>query len=257
LIVYHKDHHMTSGLNIDISDLTLSSGVMAGAAQKLLNDLDSSSLKDSQCDLLREVLRFATTAETAIVERQMHIQRLEAGSVTDDITGLENERGLRNAFKRAIAIGDRYGTNHVLVLLAIDGLQDVASQYGAATEQSLLQQLANQLRLSTRGSDVLARTSRNEFAALLTPCPSEHATSKAATMAAQLGAVSLVCGDQPLTIDVTAGCASFVAGTTFERISAMAHQMLARRWEPRFRPRQPQKFGFGRRRLVALEINND
>jgi diguanylate cyclase (GGDEF)-like protein len=248
---------MAPALNIDTLALDPSSGVMAGAAQKLLSDLDTSFFNGNQSELLREVLRFAASAENEIVDRQTRIERLEAGSVTDDLTGLENERGLRNAVKRAMATGERYGTNHVLVLLAIDGLDDIEDAYGRGVGQTTLQQLASELRRCTRGSDVLARTGRHELAALLTPCPAEHATTKAATMAAHLGALPFTYRDQPLTIEVTAGCASFSSATTFERISALAHQMLSRRWEPQFKARPAQKPSFGRRGLVAPMIDTD
>jgi diguanylate cyclase (GGDEF)-like protein len=246
---------MAPALSSDTSDLTMSSGVMAGAAQRLLNELDISSLNGSQSEILREVLRFAANAEGEIVERQARIQRLEAGSIVDDVTGLENERGLRAAVKRAIAAGERYGAGHVLVLLAIDGLDDISDTHGRNVEQTVLQQLASELRHNTRGSDVLARIGRNEFAALLTPCPPEHANTKAATLAAQLGALPLQYRDQPLNIEVTAGCAAFNTGTTFERVTALAHQMLTRRWEPRFKTRPAQKLSFGRRGLVAPEAD--
>jgi diguanylate cyclase (GGDEF)-like protein len=248
---------MASALNIETPALGASAGVMAGAAQKLLTDLDTSFFNGSQSELLREVLRFAASAETEIVDRQTRIERLEAGSVTDDLTGLENERGLRTAVKRAMATGERYGTNHVLVLLAINGLDDIEDAYGRKVSQTTIQQLASELRRCTRGSDVLARTGRNELAALLTPCPAEHATTKAATLAAHLGALPLTFQDRPLVIEVTAGCASFSSATTFERISALAHQMLSRRWDPQFKARPAQKPSFGRRGLVAPMTDTD
>jgi diguanylate cyclase (GGDEF)-like protein len=248
---------MAPPLNIDSSFFGPSSGVMASAAQKLLSDLDTSAYNGSQSELLREVLRFAASAEDEIVGRQSQIERLEAGSLMDDLTGLENERGLRNAVKRASAASERYETNHVLVLIAIDGLDEIVDLHGRAVGQTAMQQLANELRRGTRGSDVLARTGRHELAALLTPCPAEHATTKAATLAAHLGALPLIFQGQPLAIDVTAGCASFSSGTTFERISALAHQMLSRRWESQFKARPAQKPGFGRRGLVAPLIDTD
>jgi diguanylate cyclase (GGDEF)-like protein len=247
---------MAPALNPVTPDFAMSEGVMAGAALRLLNELDISFLNSTQSEVLREVLRFAANAEGEIVERQQRIARLEAGSIVDDLTGLENERGLRAAIKRAIAAGERYGTGHVLVLLAIDGLDDIGDNHGRNIEQSVLQQLASELRRNTRGSDILARTGRNELAALLTPCPPEHANIKAATLAAQLGALPLHFRDQPLSIEVTAGCAAFNSGTTYERITALAHQMLARRWEPRFKARPFQKPRFGRRGLVAPEADS-
>ncbi len=242
---------MTTALPLDSNQPLVAAGVMTGAAQRLLSELDTSFLNSGQSELLREVLRFAAQAENMIGDKQSRIQRLEANSLIDDVTGLENERGLRTAVERAKAASGRYGGSHVLVLLAVDGLDDIRDAHGRHIEQLVLQQLAAELRRHTRGSDVLARTGRNELAALLTPCPAEHATIKAATLAAQLGALPLQYRDQSLAIEVTAGCAAFDTGTTFERISALAHQMLARRWEPRFNARPAQKPRFGRRGLVA------
>jgi diguanylate cyclase (GGDEF)-like protein len=242
---------MVAALPFSSSDPTLSPGIMTGAAQRLLSELDTSFLSGSQSELLREVLRFAARAEGEIGSRQSRIRKLEAGSLVDDLTGLENERGLRSAVDRMIAASGRYGGSHVLVLLAIDGLEDIQDRLGRPVEQLVLQQLASELRRRTRGADVLARTGRNEFAALLTPCPAEHAASKAATLAAHLGGLPLRYQDQTLAITVTTGCAPFGADTSFERIAALAHQMLSRRWEPRFNARPAQKPHFGRRGLVA------
>jgi diguanylate cyclase (GGDEF)-like protein len=238
------------------TDTHITHGVMTGAAQRLLSELDTSFLQGHQSELLREVLRFAASAETEIVERQSRIARLEAGSLIDDMTGLENERGLRAAVVRAIAASGRYGNSNVLVLLAIDGLDDIRETHGRPIEQLVLQQLTAELRRCTRGADVLARTGRNELAVLLTPCPAEHAASKASTLAAHLGALPLHYRDHALSLQVTAGCAAFAAEASFERVAALAHQVLARRWEPRMSSRPARKPGFGRRGLVAPALDN-
>ncbi len=236
---------------ISNTDTDFATGIMAGAAQRLLSELDTSMINGSQSELLREVLRFAARAEDEIGARQTRILKLEAGSRTDDVTGLENERGLRAAVDRLIAASGRYGGSHVMVLLAIDGLDDIRAAHGRTAEQLTLQQLASELRRRTRGSDIVARLSRHEFAALLTPCPAEHATSKSATLAAQLGGLSLQFQAQPLVISVTSGCAAFGADSSYERMMALAHQMLSRRWEPQFKTRPAHKPTFGRRGLVA------
>jgi diguanylate cyclase (GGDEF)-like protein len=248
---------MAAALTQTASESSLSAGVMSGAAQRLLSDLDTSMLSGSQSELLREVLRFAARAEDEIGSRQSRIQKLEAHSLMDDVTGLENERGLRSAVDRMIASSGRYGGSHVLVLLAMDGLDDIQERHGRPVEQLVLQQMASELRRRTRGADVLARISRHEFGVLLTPCPAEHATSKAATLAAYLGALPLSYQGQALTLSVTAGCAPFGANTVYERILAQAHQMLSRRWEPRFNARPAQKPAFGRRGLVAPTSDSD
>jgi diguanylate cyclase (GGDEF)-like protein len=231
--------------------LSNQSGVMAGAAQRLLQDLDTSFLGGSQSDLLREVLRFAATAESEISTRQSRIQALEQVSLMDDQTGLENERGLRGAVDRAIAATARYDISHVVVLLAVGGLDDVASRYGRPAEQLAMQQLAQELRRRTRRSDVLARTSRHELAVLLSPCPAAHGASKAASLAATLGGMELRHQDQIISLQVSAGFAPVDADASYERVLAFAHQKLAKRWEPRFAARPAERAVFGRRGLIA------
>ena len=221
-----------------------SAGPMALLARRLMSELDPLHLNSGQGELLREVLRFAASAEDEIGSRERRIQSLQQHTTLDDITGLENERGLKLAFQRASAASARYGNGHVLVLLAVNGLEDVAERHGRSIELWALQQLAAELRRQTRKSDVIARTGRSEFAVLLTPCPADHAATKTASLAASLSVLDLRYQDQSLNLRATGGYGAFGAEAQFERILALAHQLLARRWEPR-------AAGFGRRTSVA------
>jgi diguanylate cyclase (GGDEF)-like protein len=219
-------------------------GPMALLARRLMSELDPVQLSSGQGELLRELLRFAASAEDEIGSRERRIQSLQQHMTLDDITGLENERGLKHAFVRASAASARYGTGHVLVLLAVNGLEDVAERHGRSIELWALQQLAAELRRQTRKSDVIARTGRSEFAVLLTPCPAEHAATKTASLAASLSVLDLRFQEHPLNLRASGGYGAFGAEAQFERILALAHQVLARRWEPR-------PAGFGRRTSVA------
>ena len=220
-------------------------GPMGTLASRLLAELEFGGTTAAQGELIREVLRFAAQAEDAIGAREQRIHALQSQTTLDDVTGLENERGLRVAFARASAASARYGSGNVLALFAVNGLDDIQERYGRSIELWLLQQLASELRRQTRKSDVLARTGRSEFAVLLTPCPAEHAATKTATIAAALGALDLPFQNQSLSVKVSGGYAAFAAEAQFERVTALAHQVLARRWQPQMRG------SFGRRSAVA------
>ena len=162
-------------------------GVFGPLANRLLHSLDLDSVSGSNRELLCEVLRFAARAEHELGSRQMALAKMEAQSLLDPVTGVENHRGLKLAFGRAAAAAGRYGSPSVLIILAIEGLDDIRAEHNEAGENFVLHRIVDELRVMTRRSDVIARISHHEFALLLTHCPTEHATSKTAQLVASLG----------------------------------------------------------------------
>ncbi len=209
-------------------------GVFGPLAHRLLQSLDLDSVSSGNRDLLCEVLRFAARAEQELASRQMALAKLEAQSLIDPVTGLENHRGLQLAFSRVAASAGRYGDPALLIILAINGLDDIRNTHAEIAENFTLNRITDELRSMTRRCDVIARVSQYEFALLLTRCPADYATSKTAQLVAAISSLNIPFRGNVLEVQAIGGCTSFSADITLERAYATAHHMLAKRWEPSF-----------------------
>jgi len=85
----------------------------------------------------------------------------------DPVTGLSNRVIFEDRLSQAIREGKRSGRKYALVMIDLQGLDDLVQQRGQYVVDALLRQVADGLRESLRESDQLARFERNLFALLL------------------------------------------------------------------------------------------
>jgi diguanylate cyclase (GGDEF)-like protein len=85
----------------------------------------------------------------------------------DAVTGLNNRVIFEDRLAQAIREGKRSGRKYALVMIELQGLDDLVQQRGQYIVDALLRQVADVLRESLRESDNLARFERNLFALLL------------------------------------------------------------------------------------------
>lgn len=76
----------------------------------------------------------------------------------DDLTGLLNRRGF---------LATRILTSHSLLMLDIDSFKVINDQYGHATGDAVLKELAQHLQQNTRRGDICARWGGDEFIVIL------------------------------------------------------------------------------------------
>lgn len=88
-------------------------------------------------------------------------------AVTDELTGLPNERQMNRAIDREFDRRRRFGTPIGLVLLDIDDFKDINDTYGHPQADQLLIAVAGVLRDLTRDIDEPARQHGDEFAVVL------------------------------------------------------------------------------------------
>jgi diguanylate cyclase (GGDEF)-like protein len=98
-------------------------------------------------------------------------------SRTDELTGLENARGLFERLDAELARSRRYREPVALLFVDLDGLKDINDLYGHRTGDEAIRSLADVIRSELRESDVGARWGGDEFGVL---CPN---TASAAAMA--------------------------------------------------------------------------
>ena len=101
-------------------------------------------------------------------ETQRLTERLRREAVHDDLTGLLNRRGWREAAHRDLAQAKRSGTSLGVVVVDLDDLKQINDSMGHDAGDRVLRETADRMRAALRGGDVLARLGGDEFAALLT-----------------------------------------------------------------------------------------
>jgi len=85
----------------------------------------------------------------------------------DPVTGLNNRIIFEDRLVQAISEGKRSGRKYALVMIDIQGLDELVQERGQYIVDALLRQIAEGLRESLRESDHVSRFERNLFALLL------------------------------------------------------------------------------------------
>ena len=124
-------------------------------------------------ELITEVLSYAASAEQRMSEQQDRIVYLEQLTVTDELTGILNRRGLRQQMARILASAARHRENGVLGFVDLDGFKQINDSHGHLAGDAVLRYTAATLKSLVRSSDLVARIAGDEFAIVLTRCTEE------------------------------------------------------------------------------------
>lgn len=109
----------------------------------------------------------AGSLRMVIRETQSLTRRLREEAVIDDLTGLLNRRGWRQAAPHELARSARSGLPLALLMLDLDDFKHLNDQQGHDRGDRALREMAEALRATLRAGDVLARLGGDEFVALL------------------------------------------------------------------------------------------
>ncbi len=112
----------------------------------------------------------AALLESAQLEQQLREQAeaFERLANEDDLSGLPNRRAFDDALARDMALARRGGRPLSLVVLSIDHLKQINTQWSRAVGDLVLCEVGDLMRRSLRASDMPARLGNKEFAVLLT-----------------------------------------------------------------------------------------
>ncbi len=133
---------------------------------------------------------------------------------TDTLTGLANRAAFSSALTARTA--DR-GRAQTLLLLDLDDFKTVNDQFGHATGDELLRDVADRLRAVTRPSDVCARLGGDEFAVLLTDVSDEFAGTVAQRLVDHIAALASASGSS-VRVGVSIGVAHSAPGLTGQEL---------------------------------------
>jgi diguanylate cyclase (GGDEF)-like protein/PAS domain S-box-containing protein len=144
-----------------------------------------------------------------VSERKQLERALTRQAFTDQLTGLPNRALLRDRAQQALRLAGRQGVTAALLLLDLDRFKEVNDTLGHHHGDLLLQQVAERLHGSLRGSDTVARLGGDEFAVLLPQIAGvQEATVVADKLSAAIEAPFAVDG-LSLDVDVSIGVAVY------------------------------------------------
>ncbi|MEX1146984.1 MAG: GGDEF domain-containing protein [Sphingomonadales bacterium] len=141
-------------------------------ANRLVHSFSSDTVDSTQdrWALVTEVLGYAAEAEQKMSEQLQRIRDLEALTVTDELTGVSNRRGLDDFLKRALANARRHMETGVVAFMDLDDFKSINDQYGHEAGDRALKKVARVLTENTRATDFVTRAGGDEFVVVLTHC---------------------------------------------------------------------------------------
>jgi diguanylate cyclase (GGDEF)-like protein len=149
------------------------------------------------------------------------LQRAEAQSVTDDLTGLANSRYLNSALRRETKRASRNGRPLSLLFLDLDGFKQVNDTHGHQVGSRTLAEAAGVIRGCARETDIVARFGGDEFSLILPDTGQEGAVSVATRIRDRLRAEYFLTSDG-LSIRLTAS----IGVATLPDVAASAEELL-------------------------------
>jgi diguanylate cyclase (GGDEF)-like protein len=128
---------------------------------------------------LHSSLRTMLEPPALILDTALQLQRVEALSVTDDLTSLYNSRYLNQVLRRESKRASRSGRPLALLFLDLDGFKSVNDSHGHLCGSRALVEAAGVIRRCARETDIVARFGGDEFAVILPDTGAEGAVAVA------------------------------------------------------------------------------
>lgn len=200
------EHGMIVGI-VSLRDLA------AYYERKVESDLEKTR---GQLDQLKSFFDLSANREGKKILAEL--ERLEALSLTDFLTGLYNTRYFSSRLKEEISRSQRHQTSLSLIFCDIDYFKKINDRYGHQTGDLILKEVAGLLvsrvekitivaRL--RKSDVVARYGGEEFVIILPETDKENAASVAERMRQAIAEHDFIFAGEKISVTMSFGVAEY------------------------------------------------
>lgn len=142
---------------------------------------------------------------TDVTERKRVQEELERGAMRDELTGVASRPLLLDHLEQARALLDRTGVPFAVLLVTVDGLDEVNERFGRARGDQALREMAARLGAAVRGGDTVGRYGDDQF---MLVCEYLESPDEAAALAArivELGRLAVGVGKAEVALSVTVG----------------------------------------------------
>ena len=158
----------------------------------------------------RDVFLYLLGQAAASVENVALHELVSEQAVTDELTGLANNRAFRDVARKEAARAERFGHQLSLLILDIDDFKQVNDTYGHLQGDAVLRRVARVLDAESRGIDEPARYGGEEFVVALPETGLEGAVEVAERIRTRLASapIPIIGGEGELTVTASLGAAT-------------------------------------------------
>ena len=172
---------------------------------------------------------FAVLATLGVV--WIEIEQLRADlarlAMIDPLTAILNRRAFMLEYERELSRCTREKVGLALAIFDIDHFKDVNDNYGHLVGDQVLRRIADTLRASLRGHDVLGRYGGEEFALLMPGADTAAAMAGTERVRLAVGERPIRVGEVSIPVTISAGVAAFgVNGSDWESLLRSADAAL-------------------------------
>jgi len=150
---------------------------------------------------------FASHVAIAL-DNARNFQRINNLSMTDPLTEISNRRAFFNQMDYQEKLFKRYGTNFSMIMLDIDFFKKINDKYGHQTGDRVLKDIADEIKVVIRDSDIVFRYGGDEFAVILSQSDEADAFEIAERIRREVKN-NIKLADKNDILTICSGCASF------------------------------------------------
>ena len=152
----------------------------------------------------REVFLYLVGQVSSSIENIALHELVSQQAVTDELTGLSNNRRFRELISKEAVRAERFGHELSLIMLDIDDFKQINDTYGHLQGDEVLRMVGRVLHLESRGVDEPSRYGGEEFAVALPETGVDGALELAERIRVRIESEHVSRGEGPGAVTVTA-----------------------------------------------------